>query len=99
MLKPYLRAVQVWVGQGCPEGWPFWRSEGLCGNSYYFTSCPQASYELRRELRRAFAASGLNHSVPFNASYADFLREVYSKSVYSNPQRLEWIKNHAQDSN
>ena len=99
MLKEYLKAVQAWIDAGKPEGAPFWRNDGLCGNSYYFTGCPQASYELRRELRRAFAASGLGPSLPFNASYADFLREVYSKSVYSNPQRLEWIKNHAQNPN
>ena len=99
MLKPYLKAVQAWIDAGKPEGAPFWRNEGLCGNTYYFADSPQASYELRRELRRAFAASGLNHSVPFNTSYADFRQEVSSKSVYSNPQRLEWIKDHAQDSN
>ena len=99
MLKPYLKAVQVWIDAGRPEGAPFWRNEGLCSNTYYFAGCPQASYDLRCELWRAFAASGLWPSVPFNASYADFLREVSSKSVYSNPQRLEWIKDHAQDSN
>ena len=99
MLKEYLKAVQAWIDAGKPEGKPFWRNEGLCGNAYYFAGCPQPAFDLTRDLRRAFAASGLNYSVPFNASYADFLREVSSKSAYSNPQRLEWIKNHAQDSN
>ena len=99
MLKPYLKAVQAWIEQGCPEGAPFWRNEGLCGNACYFAGCPDASFELQCELRAAFAASGLNYSVPFNTSHADFRQEVSSKSAYSNPQRLEWIKNHAQDSN
>lgn len=99
MLKEYLQSVQVWIDRGMPEGKPFWRSEGLCGNCYYFTNCPDAAFDLRCELRRAFAASGLNRSVPFNESYADFKREVTSKSLYSNPQRLEWIKNHAQNPN
>ena len=99
MLKEYLQSVQVWIDAGKPEGAPFWRNDGLRGNAYYFTGCPDAAFDLRCELRRAFAASGLNHSVPFNTSYADFRQEVSSKSVYSNPQRLEWIKNHAQDSN
>lgn len=99
MLKPYLQSVQAWIDVGMPEGKPFWRNDGLCGNCYYFTGHPDTAFELRQELRRAFAASGLNHSMPFNDSYADFQREVSSKSLYSNPQRLEWIKNHAQDSN
>ena len=99
MLKEYLQSVQAWVAEGMPEGKPFWRSEGLCGNCYYFTNCPDAAFDLRCELRHAFAASGLNYSMPFNYSYKHFRIEITNKSIYLNPQRLEWIKNHAQDSN
>ena len=99
MLEEYLQSVQAWIDAGKSEGKPFWRNEGLCGNAYCFAGCPDAAFELRCELRRAFAASGLKHSTPFNDSYADFLREVSSKSIYLNPQRLEWLKDHAQNSN
>lgn len=100
MLKEYLQAVQAWIDAGMPEGKPFWRNEGLCGNAYYFAGCPEAAFGLRCELRKEFRLGDYNNSsTPFNDSYTDFLREVSSKSLYSNPQRLEWIKNHAQDSN
>ena len=99
MLKAYLQSVQAWIDAGCPDGAPFWRNEGLCGNCYYFAKSPPASYELRQLLRREFKLSGLHYSVPFNLSYAHFLGEVSQKTVYTNPQRLDWIKRHAQDSN
>lgn len=99
MLKAYLQFVQAWIDAGCPDGAPFWRSEGLCGNCYYFTNCPDAAFDLRRELRHAFAASGLNYLMPFNYSYEHFRIEIANKSIYLNPQRLDWIKRHAQDSN
>lgn len=99
MLKPYLQSVQAWIDVGMPEGKPFWRNEGLCGNCYYFTGHPDTAFDLRCELRRAFAASGLSHSMPFNYSYRHFMIEVTDRSIYLNAQRLEWIKNHAQNPN
>lgn len=56
-------------------------------------------YELWQLLRREFKFSGIHCSLPFNLSYAHFLEEVSQKTVYTSPQRLDWIKRHAQDSN
>ena len=97
MLKEYLKAVQAWVERGCQHCAPYRATRGLCINTYEFLPDDyEASEKLRIELVDAFKADGLNPEYPFNSSAEDYEDECFMRSVWENPQRLAWVKKHAE---
>ena len=96
MLKEYLKAVQAWIEQGCPNNTPFFVSCGLCKNTHgFFPGDWEAIEKLQRELEDAFCADDLDLEYPFNSSPEDYDDECSFQTVWENPQRLAWVKKHA----
>ena len=97
MLKEYLQSVQAWIERGCQHYAPYRATRGLCRNTYEFLPDDyEASEKLRIELEDAFKADGLNPEYPFNRSAKDYEDECYRLTVWENPQRLAWVKKHAE---
>jgi hypothetical protein len=97
MLKTYYKAVQKWIEQDCPECQPFINGNGLCGNLHFFTTNPYKVQELRDEMTKQFVSEGLDDSYPFNDTDNPYGLEGKLRKIFKNPQRLDWIKRHAQD--
>lgn len=97
MLKEYLRSVQAWVAQGCPESGIYSHGFGLCRNTFGFLPGDwEAIEKLRSELKEAFRADGLDPNYPFNSSGKDYDNDCFTHSVWDNPKRLAWMKKHAE---
>ena len=97
MLKEYLKAVQAWIEQGCPNSDPYKQVFRLCVNAYrHFPEDDEAAENLRIELEDAFEADGLDLEYPFNRSAKDYIDECSARTVWKNPQRLAWVKKHAE---
>ena len=97
MLKEYLQSVQAWIERGCLHYAPYRATRGLCGNTYKFLPDDHEAYEnLRRELEDAFKADGLDPEYPFNNVAEDYDDECSARTVWKNPQRLAWVKKHAE---
>lgn len=96
MLKEYLRSVQAWIEQGCPESGVYSHGFGLCRNTFRFMpNSYEETDKLRMELEDAFIADGLDPEYPFNSA-ASYETECFLQSVWENPKRLEWVKKHAE---
>ena len=97
MLKEYLQSVQAWIERGCQHYAPYRATCGLCRNTYEFLPDDYAASEkLRRELVDAFMVDGLDPDYPFNSVAEDYDDEYSSRTVWKNPQRLAWVKKHAE---
>ena len=97
MLKEYLQSVQGWIERGCPHNAPYTAVRGLCRNTYKFLPDGYVAPEkLRRELVESFKADGLDPDYPFNSVAEDYDDESSSRTVWKNPQRLAWVKKHAE---
>ena len=97
MIKEYLQSVQVWIEQGCQHYAPYRATCGLCRNTYKLLPDDYvASEKLYAELVEAFKADGLNPEYPFNSSAEDYEDECFMWAVWENPQRLAWVKKHAE---
>ena len=97
MLKEYLQSVQAWIERGCPHYAPYTAVRGLCRNTYrHLPDNYEASEKLRRELVDAFMVDGLDPEYPFNNVAEDYDDECSARTVWKNPQRLAWVKKHAQ---
>lgn len=89
-LKNFYKAIQAWIDNGCTEynQHHFVIHAGLCGNLDWM-NC-----KLRWEMVKQFRAAGLDAKYPFGG-FNTFLTEKESGTIYSNPERLAWIKEHA----
>lgn len=63
---------------------------GLCLN------CVAYNYS-QDELQEHLFSAGLNPTYPFNndEGYSSYTREKHTNTLYQNPNRLAWIKQHA----
>ena len=74
---------------------PYWFSfdAGLCGNLIYFLYHKKIDtfLELKDELLHQFLNAKLDMLFPFNKDKLEFKHEI---NKYSNPLRVQWIKDH-----
>ena len=98
-MSPELKAFYVWMQEsidGKNEHYPWC---GLCFNVYnfaeqYYMHC--SSYDLAQQLIAHFEAHALEPNHPFDQDYASYIYSKDNNSLYRNPQRLAWIKQHAE---
>lgn len=96
-LKNFYKAIQTWIDNGCPEDNQhyFVIYVGLCNNLEWLggeriiENC-----KLRWEMVEQFRAAGLSPAYPFGG-HEELMKEKESRTIYSNPARLAWIKEHA----
>ncbi len=90
-LTHFYRDILAWVEEGCPDHETFVRCAGLCYNLFTLFG-----YDLAREMDAQFKLAGLNPWYPFNhGSDSNYWSEKLSNTIYANPKRLAWIREHA----
>lgn len=95
-LTAFYQAIQKWIDEGCPWENKFFSPKfGICAN--LLNCCEEMGnpfnwYVLREELFTQFTDARLNEKFPFDESYDAFR---FSFHKYTNPKRLDWIKQHA----
>lgn len=104
-LAQFYTAINEWIELGCPyeNKYNFVSNVGLCGNLTHFCLANsediQPKNKLHSELYNQFIEANLPPLYPFysNDSLADMDQyeiEKQAETVYSNPLRLKWIKDH-----
>ena len=103
MLTQFYKEMQAWVDAGFPTG-SLSTTHGLCTNLRIHVwetrgitprEVEDRILQLAGEMRDQFVAEGLDPVYPFNGGFADFDLESISCTKYTNPKRLDWIKQHA----
>lgn len=96
-LTAFYQAYNQWLEAGAPEEDPnFFRGAGLCANLNNWADWRQRA-NLRWELEKQFQRAELDPFYPFNnESYSEYSIESNAMLSYLNPQRVAWVKAHAQ---
>ena len=95
ILKDFYKDLLTWINEGCPEDniYNFKVSKGLCSSFLEWTrkNYPKDIFTLG-EFSDPFAKEGLDRAYPFNPGLREYIHE---QNKYTNPARLNWIKEHA----
>lgn len=90
-LKQFCIELNAWIEAGCPEHKIFKIRDGICWNySNWIHPNDQYSFFPSDTPLRAFLGS----TYPFSGGYELFQIEQDSRTLYKNPARLAWIKEH-----
>ena len=90
--RQFYREIQKWISEGMKAHPIFRKDVGLC--SVYFLWGCHTNNKIHN-IRDDFEAAGLHSDLPFNESLLDYNKERTTDSIYMNPRRLAWIKEHA----
>lgn len=98
-LKLFYIAMQAWIDSGFkvnPHG--FIHCVGLCTNALrYDIATGDFNHEAHTDLKNHLASSfDGDAECPFNGCLENYHREKDYSSMYQNPKRLAWIKEHSQ---
>lgn len=104
-LTTFYRDLQAWINEGCPveNDHHFRKDRGLCANldkwcMFDYEMSHEHSLALDKELEEQFIEAGLNAYYPFNKANRIFFKEECDNwTMFENPERLAWIKNHCND--
>ena len=99
-LREFYRDVNRAVKAETKPAW--FKNCGLCDNLYnWYQNKAGINYRykewnrLKFRMLNQFENAGLSRLLPFNQSKMhSYIKECYNDTVYQNPMRLEWIKNH-----
>lgn len=92
-LKQFYREIQQWIDDGCPEHDVFKTYRPLCRSINAWSSFDP---HLSAELKGQFLTAGLHRDYPFNMGDPDnYGDEANDDTVFKNPARLAWIKEHS----
>lgn len=97
-LKAFYQEMQEWIDAGLPmdNRYRFSIWYGLCHNLEAFLRCypkPQETYI--EEMREQFIQAGLGEDYPFDKAW-EYAADVEEGTLYTNQERLNWIKQHAE---
>lgn len=104
-LKAFYKAMQAWIDDGAPScnKIGFFKEYGLCTNlEIYIDSTNGHDYSqcrrvLSGQMILQFEEAFLNSKHPFNESIMDYSDEGNNQTIFQNPKRLAWIKQHSED--
>lgn len=95
MLKKFYKDIAAAIESDTPPEW-FYSDYGLCKNLESWCNCEGLhSFHLHQKMADQFVEAGLSYCFPFYGSYDDYKNEHMLNTVYKNPARLAWIKEHA----
>lgn len=92
--RQFYRDLYSWIKQNNsgPNIHGFHWHKGICFN---YNTWTQTHKKKKHSLIHDFSEAGLYHALyPFNSTIAQFNTEVFNGTLYTNPQRLKWIKDH-----
>lgn len=96
-LKAFYQTMLAWLANDMPETAYFDRHAGLCHNLVMFLRARNTKWEdlcsITEEQRAQFRQAGLDQVYPFNYDGNDYTDDRHT--MYENPKRLAWIKEHA----
>ena len=104
-LSEFYTAIQKWICDNkAYSSTVFCSQYGLCVNLREYLKSTESDHiehieRISEELKIQFSNAGLNKSYPFNPSGSDFIKERDGTSLYSNPNRLKWVKEHCGEGN
>ena len=97
IIANFLKAISEWVEVGCPyfNHYGFLPSSGLCTNLTIYCYNNLLNFEdtlnVEGHLKQMF--NGRGH-YPFNNTGEDYFEEIGEETLYLNPKRLAFIKQH-----
>ncbi len=98
-LKQFYQDVAAWVEDGCPSHDVFQLDCGLCSQLEMWSENQCHAKELTDQLwdeqAAMFQSAGLDKNFPFDTEES-YNHAYYANAMYDNPERLNWIKEHAQ---
>jgi hypothetical protein len=101
-LTQFYQAYLEWLETGCPPHPVFFKGFGLCRCLVDFMigvhsySRESAVIVFKRELQQQFQEAGLDYLFPFNnGSRVAYIDESEELLTHANPQRIQWVKEHA----
>lgn len=100
-LKEFYQLVLEWLETDRLLDIDFETDMGLCGNLYNWAEDAYGealACELYDVQKRMFIEAGLDVDFPFDADIDAYLKSAREgkHGLYDNPERLNWIKEHAQ---
>lgn len=104
LINRFYRELQKWIDGGCKNHPVFSKDNAICAasNLWVTVNFPKmrSTTWMWPHLTKAFENAGLNSSLPFNNNNTSSNGYCYSServtdSIYKNPHRLKWIKDHA----
>jgi len=90
-LKEFCQAMLEWIDGGCGDHEIFGSLVGLCRNHALFTRLP---IDRPSDLLAEYFYENFNTCYPFGGQL-EYGAEVETSSLYQNPERLQWLKDHA----
>ena len=101
LLKMFYKDIHAVVFLGETQKW-FYPKYGLCSNLNFWIYYNQLELDsdiadkICWSLSKSFEKAGLNREYPFNNGDGDdYSYEMDNNLIYTNQNRLDWIKNHA----
>ena len=97
-LKAFFLFMQAWIDEGCqPNKFGIDIGSGLCRAVLRWASFKDNSPVHRFDVKRELTALFNEHLYPFNEDSADFVQEEFAGTMYKNPRRLAFIKEHSSE--
>lgn len=90
--RQFYREIQKWISEGMKDHPIFRKDFGLC-STYRFWG--YHTDNKIHDIRDDFKTAKLHFNLPFNKTMQDYDKERTSDSIYMNPRRIAWIKEHA----
>lgn len=90
--RQFYRDIQKWINGGMKGHQIFQKDIGLCFTYRYWS---RYTGNKLHDIRDDFKTAGLYQVSPFNENILDYNKERLAYSIYMNPRRLAWIKEHA----
>ena len=90
--RQFYREIQKWISRGMKDHPIFHKDIGLCVTYRLWGAYTNNKIH---SMVNDFTTAGLHHVFPFNESRPDYNKELWTDSIYMNPRRLAWIKEHA----
>ena len=99
-LKTFFIALQAWVDEGTPYSKHFYKKKGICYNLLTYTNTfprdnPIIVCDAVHEVLDYLKGMLGNKKWPFNTDASEYMEDLRSNVIYSNPQRLAFIKEQA----
>ena len=90
--RQFYRDIQKWISEGMKDHPVFRKYVGLCSTYHYWS---RHTNNKIHKIGDDFKTAGLYQVFPFNENVLDYNKERLAYSIYMNPRRLAWIKEHA----
>ena len=89
--RRFFREINKWIQEGCPPNKTFSPLVWLCYN-YNMWCIDNGKTNRWNDGKASFIDLGYKSNInPFNSDIASMLEEAKQRTIYKNPQRLEFI--------